>query len=98
MSVRTVLQPVDRADLVHCDIQGAEADALEASADALDAKVARLVVGTHGRAVEERLINLFPPRRWTLEFERACTYTEAGDRLALANDGVQVWRNNGLRR
>lgn len=96
MTVNAVLQPLDRVDVMHCDIQGAEADALEIASDALDAKVRRIVIGTHGRAIEERLMHLFPRRNWILEFEQACTFAEQPGRLVLSADGVQVWRNNAL--
>jgi FkbM family methyltransferase len=60
-----LLRPFDRVDLIHCDIQGAEADVFEQAAPEVDAKVRRVHVGTHGSDVEARLRRLFGSRGWT---------------------------------
>ena len=96
VSVATVLSGLGRVQHLHCDIQGEEADALGASAKALDGQVLRLVVGTHGRGVEERLFSLFSGLGWVLEYEKACTFAEGSGGMALKNDGVQVWYNAHL--
>ncbi len=96
VSVGTLLAELDRVQHMHCDIQGEEADALAASADALDAKVLRLVVGTHGRGIEDRLFSLFSGLGWTLEYEKPCNFRTGTAGMALQNDGVQVWRNTRL--
>lgn len=93
VSIRTALADFDHVDLVHCDIQGAEADALEASVDALGAKVKRMVVGTHGRGIEDRLLSLLAGAGWVLEHEQPCLVGQEGSRMELRRDGVQVWSN-----
>lgn len=93
ISIRTLVGELDKVDIAHCDIQGAEADALESSIDALNKKIRRLVIGTHGRAIEERLITLLSKHSWILEYEKACTFQQNDTQMVLLNDGVQVWRN-----
>ncbi len=96
ISIRTLLLDLDLVDHMHCDIQGDEATALETSAEAVDAKVKRLVVGTHGRAIEDRLFTLFSGLGWALEYEKACTFQAGTAGMTLQNDGVQVWRNGRI--
>jgi len=92
-SISSLVRELDKVDIAHCDIQGAEADALESSIDAVNTKIRRLVIGTHGRAIEERLIMLLSKHSWILEHEKACTFQQTGTQMVLLNDGVQVWRN-----
>jgi FkbM family methyltransferase len=96
LSLRTLLRDETVVDLIHCDIQGAEADTMAAGIDVLSAKVRRIVIGTHGRGIEERLFHLFTGAGWRLEDDKACRMIpdfQPGDPYSLAADGVQVWRN-----
>jgi FkbM family methyltransferase len=93
-SLATLLEPFGRVDLVHIDIQGHEAEVVAAAADVLTAKVRRLVIGTHGRGIEERLMLTLAPRGWDLESDEACRFLRAGTRLVQYMDGCQVWRND----
>ncbi|NPD68336.1 hypothetical protein HN018_08990 [Lichenicola cladoniae] len=95
ISIATLLAKLPKVDLLHCDIQGAEADVLLASGDLLSQQVSRIVVGTHGRVIEGRLMEFFGANNWTLEHDSACRFNQdATGKLQLAADGVQVWRNN----
>lgn len=93
ISIRSLVKELDKVDIAHCDIQGAEADALENSIDAVNKRIRRLVIGTHGRSIEERLITLLSKHSWILEYEKACTFQQTDTQMVLLNDGVQVWRN-----
>jgi FkbM family methyltransferase len=97
MSLETVLKPVECADLVDLDIQGAEADVLEAGARALDAKVKRVHVGTHSSANEKRLRTLFTRLRWgnVNDFPSAGTHETRWGPISF-QDGVQTWVNPAL--
>lgn len=96
LSLATLLRDETRVDLIHCDIQGAEDETMAAAIDVLTAKVRRIVIGTHGRGIEERLFYLFTGAGWLLEDDKACrmipTY-RPGDPYSLQADGVQVWLN-----
>jgi FkbM family methyltransferase len=92
-SLATLLAGTPVLDLIHCDVQGAEADVFEAGMAAVDAGVRRVCIGTHGRGVEGRLLDLFAAHGWVLEDEKPCSLVQSGTRMALRADGVQVWRN-----
>src|SRR5581483_1929388 len=64
-----LLEPFERVDFVDIDVEHAEADVLEAAADAIDAKVARVHVGTHSAVIEERLRTLFRRLAWEARFD-----------------------------
>jgi FkbM family methyltransferase len=99
VSLSTILQPLERVDLVDADVQGVEADVFEAAAGDLAAKVSRVHVGTHGRANEERLRCLFGEMLgWECRFD----YPGGGERETpwgpvLFDDGAQSWLNPALR-
>ncbi len=95
-SLATLLAPEPAVDLLHVDVQGAEAAVVAAGRDALKAKVRWLVVGTHGRGIEEELFEELAPRGWLLEADEACRYGPAPGGLILTTDGCQVWRNPDL--
>ncbi|MBD0272218.1 MAG: FkbM family methyltransferase [Acetobacteraceae bacterium] len=86
-------RPHARIDLLHVDIQGGEADLVAGTLDLLRAKVAYLLVGTHSRAIEERLRDVLLRTGWRLEIERPAIL---GPRGVLVVDGVQGWRNPAL--
>ena len=94
VSIATVLSKLPPVDLLHCDVQGAEGDVLTAAADVLSDRVRRLVVGTHGRAIEERLMEHFGTNGWSLEHESSCRFVQGSSgAMELVGDGTQVWRN-----
>jgi FkbM family methyltransferase len=99
VSLGTLLRPLDHVDLIDADVQGAEADVFEAATDELSAKVARVHVGTHGTAIEERLRALFGERLgWECRFD----YAGGGERqtpwgLVRFEDGAQSWLNPARR-
>jgi FkbM family methyltransferase len=84
-------------DLMHCDVQGAEADVMGACLSILDHRVRRVVIGTHSRKIEGQLLEHFSSIGWKLEFESVCTYRQdMSGHLGLVRDGVQIWRNPRL--
>lgn len=96
-SLDTLLAGLDRVDLLHCDIQGMEGAVFAAARAVVNAKVRRVVIGTHSRAVEAELMEIFAGLGWILEDETVCRLHQAGDgSLHLLADGCQVWRNPGL--
>lgn len=93
-SLATILQGVDRADVVHFDIQGAELNVIRSAIDTLNAKARRLVIGTHGRDLELELMRFLDTHGWSLELDKACTYQQQPPHgITLLQDGVQVWKN-----
>jgi FkbM family methyltransferase len=92
-----ILQPLDSVDLIDMDVQGEEFNVLSSSPDALHAKVKRLHIGTHSRAVEKNIRKLMRRLRWTCEYDfpgERENRTPFG-RMAFI-DGIQTWVNTKL--
>jgi hypothetical protein len=96
LALDQIIGDAQRIDLLHMDIQGGEADFVQDCIAVLSAKVAYLVIGTHSRAVEGRLMSDLLSAGWVLEIERPAdfTITEAGPVTVV--DGIQGWRNPRL--
>jgi hypothetical protein len=90
-SLPEIVRERRRVDLLHVDIQGSEADLVEANTDLLCRRVSRVVIGTHGRDIELRLRHAFKAMGWSCEFEHPCEY--AVPDFTLIEDGTQVWKN-----
>jgi FkbM family methyltransferase len=95
-SLPTLLESYDRVDVIHIDIQGAEYDVVAGARRVLLAKAKRLVIGTHGRLIEERLMDELASQGWRLESEEACYFGQAEDHMYLWGDGCQIWRNRRM--
>lgn len=95
-SIPTLLAPFRQVDLIHVDIQGHEREVISAARQTLTQKVKRLVIGTHGRAIEEQLLDTLSADGWLLEADESCLYRQTGDRITLSRDGCQVWKNPAL--
>ncbi|MEA3142652.1 MAG: hypothetical protein QOK23_4821 [Gammaproteobacteria bacterium] len=95
ISLATLANDHPPFDLIHCDIQGAEGDVLPAAAEVLNSRVRRIVVGTHSRQIEGKLLEFFSSCGWVLEHETPCRYQQAltGGVMNLLVDGSQIWRN-----
>ena len=85
-----------RIDLLHIDIQGGEADLIADCLALLRERVAYILVGTHSRQIEGRIIGLLLQAGWLLEIERPAILSLAGEHPIVTVDGVQGWRNPGL--
>lgn len=83
-------QPID---LLHIDIQGAEAGFVAGNMDDITAHVRRVLIGTHSRAIEGALEAHFLAAGWQLEMDRPAIAPPQGGRPQLAIDGVQMWAN-----
>jgi len=98
VSLATVLAPLDDVDLIHVDVQGAEADVLEAAADDLARKVGRVHVGTHDPANEARVRALFERLGWECRFAfPGHSQSETPWGPVAFQDGVQSWVNPSRR-
>jgi hypothetical protein len=91
-----LVQDHARIDLLHIDIQGGEADLVEACAPLLREKVAFLLIGTHSREIEGRLFTTLRRDGWVLEIERPAILMLTKDAPVVTVDGVQGWRNPAL--
>lgn len=86
-------------DFLHVDIQGAEAEVLPNSIDALEAKVSVMFVGTHSRKIEGDLLDFFHSRGWKLLREQPCVFNPDQAvptfQALTVRDGGLVWRAPG---
>jgi hypothetical protein len=85
-----------RIDLLHMDIQGGEADLVANTIPLLSERVARLVIGTHSRVIEGKLIETLLSAGWELEIERPAIFNLPLGKPQTTVDGVQGWRNPRL--
>ncbi|WP_167772451.1 FkbM family methyltransferase [Ramlibacter henchirensis] len=85
-----------RLDLLHIDIQGAEVDVVRSGLDFISSKVAYMVIGTHSRQIEGRLMDLLQGRGWSLDIERPAILALDREQPYVEVDGVQGWRNLAL--
>ncbi|MDE2581441.1 MAG: FkbM family methyltransferase [Rhodospirillales bacterium] len=91
-----LVAPHARIDLLHIDIQGGEADFIVGCLPSLQRTVAYILVGTHSRQIEGRIIEALLQAGWVLEIERAAIIALHEGRPQVVVDGVQGWRNPGL--
>ena len=85
-----------RIDLLHMDIQGGEADLVARTLPLLREKVAYIVIGTHSRALEGRILDTLLSAGWVLEIERPAIFQIVNGKPQTTVDGVQAWRNSAL--
>lgn len=83
-------------DLLHIDIQGAEAEFVLGNAAQIDRFARRVLIGTHGRALEGQLCDHFLTRGWVLEMERPAITALFEGKPVTRIDGVQMWANPAL--
>jgi FkbM family methyltransferase len=94
ISLARLIEPHERIDLLHIDIQGSEVSVVSGSIKALQDKVAYLLIGTHSRSIEGLLLDLLMQAGWMLEVERpAIIGIRSAGKIDLIVDGVQGWRN-----
>ena len=83
-------------DLLHIDIQGGEADFVDGCLQDLSSSVRYMVIGTHSRQIEGRIMTTLLANGWSLEIERPAIITIVGGAPQIAVDGVQGWRNTRI--
>lgn len=84
-------------DLIDMDIQGAEAEFVEANIDILCSRVRRMHIGTHSREIEKKLRRIFRRRKWESVWDFPCLSTTATPYGKISFvDGVQGWVNPRL--
>ena len=95
----TLLQDLGIVDFMHIDIQGAEFDLLQDQIDWLSANVRTLMIATHSRSIEGKLIDLLFSKGWQLHREKPCQvnwYRNGSLTGKTFADGSQYWLNSKL--
>ncbi|MBB3397904.1 FkbM family methyltransferase [Rhizobium sp. BK060] len=80
-------------DLLHIDIQGGEADYIDSAVADLNRYVRYIVIGTHSRQIEGRLMSTLLSHGWKLEMERPAIIRLVDGKPQISVDGVQGWRS-----
>jgi len=88
----------ERIDLLHMDIQGGEWDLVTRTLELLCEKVAYMVIGTHSRVLEGKLIDTLSTAGWLIEVERPAIISVDSGLPQTTADGVQGWKNPRLQR
>jgi FkbM family methyltransferase len=96
ITMATLLKDEKLVDLLHCDIQGAEAQVIPNALETMNAKVRYAVIATHSRDIDIQLIGLMTAAGWTLVNEQLTRVIRQEDSVYTRIDGTLVWRNNAL--
>ena len=97
ISLRTLLRDVERVDLIDMDIQGAEFYVIAAAIDILNAKVRRMHIETHGKAIEDDLRPLLAGQNWECLNDYTCASgSDTPYGRVEFEGGVQTWVNPRL--
>lgn len=83
-------------DLLHIDIQGAEADYVPGNMASIAKLVRRMLIGTHSRVIEGKLMEHMLAAGWVLEMERPAIAPPHAGKPVTRIDGVQLWSNPKL--
>ncbi|WAJ29953.1 class I SAM-dependent methyltransferase [Antarcticirhabdus aurantiaca] len=83
-------------DLLHVDIQGGEVDFVEQNFGEIQRFVKRLLIGTHSRAIEGRLMQFLQDAGWAVEMDRPALTSIQDGRPMVRVDGVHLYRNRQL--
>ena len=94
LTLRDVLSPFERIDLLEVDIQRSELDVIAPCFDTVNRKVRRVHIGTHGRDIHAALRALFSDAGWQIVFDYAPDSRHKTERGVLElGDGIMSARN-----
>lgn len=91
-----IVRDLTHIDFCHIDIQGLEYDLVAANIVLLSQMVSGLVIGTHSRVIEGKLIELLYASGWYLHREKPCRANWTASVPSITGlttvDGFQYWR------
>lgn len=94
ITLQEILGSLSRVDLIDMDVQGAEAEIIEAAIVSMTEKVRRVHIGTHGHDLEERIRTTFRQAGWRCCNDYPCLSKVETDYGEISfGDGVQTWIN-----
>ena len=95
VSLGSLLKDLERVDLIHMDMEGQELPSIRLNIEALNAKVKRLNIGTHGKEIESELRQLLSAHRWQCLADYSLFSTsETPWGTIYFENGVQSWVNS----
>lgn len=96
-SLDTICGELKRVDYMHWDIQGAERELAKLSTEFLMERVKYIFIGTHSRAIEGALMEIFFDMKGTLLWQQPCAFKFDLDIPTLegmtTTDGEMIWTN-----
>jgi FkbM family methyltransferase len=94
VTLDALLEPLGTVDICNVDIQGSEADVIEAGLEAATEKIRRLHIGTHNTEVEHRLHRCLTSAGWCClrSYPHGAEAETEFGRIRFV-DGVQTWIN-----
>jgi hypothetical protein len=94
LTLRDVLSPFDRIDLLEVDIQQSEVDVIPPYMELVNRRVRRVHIGTHGRQAHDLLRALFARAGWEIVFDYAPDSHHVTQRGPMdLGDGILTVRN-----
>jgi len=95
-TIREILVDVEKVDYLHIDIQGSEYEIIAANLALLTERVDGMMIATHSRVIEGKLIELLYDNGWYLHREKPCIVDWHSDAPTITGmttlDGCQYWR------
>ncbi|HCI15008.1 MAG TPA: hypothetical protein DFK12_13975 [Gallionellaceae bacterium] len=94
--LETLLHDLGTIDFMHIDIQGAEWDLLQGQIDWVTSNVRTMMIATHSRPIEGKLMELLIEKGWQLHREKPCRVDWHKDCSLVGRtivDGSQYWVN-----
>ncbi len=95
----TLLNDLGVINFMHIDIQGAELELLQNQIEWMSNNVQTLMIATHSRTIEGKLIELLFDRGWQLHREKPCRanwYMNCSITGKTIVDGSQYWLNRNI--
>lgn len=97
LTLSSLCNRLNYVSFLHIDIQGSEYQILNHSIEWLNQKVSTMMVATHSRVIEGKLIELMLKNNWTLFREKPCRVdwqrTKGNLEGWTTKDGSQYWIN-----
>jgi len=95
MTLQQLFAESETCDFLHIDVQGVEFELLASSSKWWSENVKAILVATHSRELEGKIIRLFSDEGWLLRREKPCRFTnerlQGGSVSATYCDGAQYW-------
>lgn len=95
-TLHDILDDLEKIDYLHIDIQGSEYDLIAANLSLLTERVEGMMVATHSRVIEGKLVELLHSNGWHLHREKPCIVNWESCAPTITGmttvDGCQYWR------
>lgn len=95
-TLHEIFRGFEKVDYLHIDIQGSEYDLIAANSALFTERVAGMMIATHSRVIEGKLVDLLYDNGWYLQREKPCIVDWHSSVATITGmttvDGCQYWR------